>query len=59
MREEHNWPALPAVEMERGLYAQRPRDKRTRFDRYRCARHNGRFWNRVYHRSDLYEWLLP
>jgi len=40
------------------LYAHRPEDERTRFDCVPGAGHERGFWNDVYGRAEIYDWLL-
>lgn len=49
---------LTDVDVEASLYAHRERDDRARFTLDPDGDHSGQYWNRVYARPDLYEWLL-
>lgn len=51
-------PYFTADEVERELFARRRRDARTRLDVDPEGGHDGAYWNRVYGRVELYEWLL-
>jgi predicted peptidase len=44
--------------VEDHLYAHRPRDERTRFTCVPGAKHSGTFWNDLYRRTEIYDWLL-
>jgi predicted peptidase len=47
-----------ASDVERELFATRVRDQRTRLTVDPDRGHDGRYWNAVYSRPDLYKWLL-
>lgn len=49
---------LADKDVEGSLYSHRARDERTRFTLDPDGDHSGQYWNRVYARRDLYEWLL-